>query len=117
MATPTLDKFLGQISGILQKRDGPELRNYLAIEPPFSKPYQDLIAELREKYSGADAIDNAKKLYALLEKRVARYDLDKGTDGASPSFYTFLQEYLFFIRDVEQRDVAAIFQSFREVMK
>ncbi|KAI9815204.1 MAG: hypothetical protein M1832_005539 [Thelocarpon impressellum] len=99
-ATPTLDTFLAPISGFLRARDAQQLRTYILVEPPLPDIYSTLTDEVRRAFpsgSGGKALE--KKCNDSLPEDLDRLpDDDVGT--AWPSFVSFMQEYLEYLRDV-----------------
>ncbi|KAE8154903.1 hypothetical protein BDV25DRAFT_147183 [Aspergillus avenaceus] len=94
MATPVLDRFLSGIDNLVKSRDGAKLQDFLQIEPPLSDVYQQMVAELRQRYpegSPAEA-DLLRRCEALVPR----------TKGSSSwtAFPTFMKQYFTFLRDV-----------------
>jgi hypothetical protein len=100
MATPMLDRFLGEIRQILESQDGAKLKQYLHIEPPFSESYTAIINELRQHFPA----QNTKKLEKKCDSQIPEYDRSDDGEvkgGSWPAFVNFLIQYFAFIRDVD----------------
>ena len=96
MSTSIIDRFLGEIAGILKSENGTKLREYLIIEPPFPELYTQIIAELRQTY----LVFNQGALEGKITSFIPEYD--ESEDGSSRStFISFMSKYLIFIRDVD----------------
>ncbi|KAG8528170.1 uncharacterized protein KY384_007087 [Bacidia gigantensis] len=66
MSPPTVDKFLGEISHIIQQKNGVQLQDYLVIEPPLPELYKQIVNELRQAYpntSSHEALENKIKSF------------------------------------------------------
>lgn len=50
MSTPLVGQFLVAINGFIKVGNAEEIASYLAIEPPFSQHYNQMIQELRSHY-------------------------------------------------------------------
>ncbi|KAF3482603.1 COP9 signalosome complex subunit 12 [Arthroderma uncinatum] len=93
--TPVLNNFLDSIGGLVQSRDGAKLQDFLQLEPPLSAVYNQMIAELQQRYPPG----NSSKDAALLSK--CEGQLAGGELGSSwPAFPPFMRLYLTFLRDV-----------------
>lgn len=108
----TLARFLDEIGRLLQIRDGPQLAQYLLVEPPFPEPYAALIDELR----------------ALKEARAARFavgpaleQIVAGSVSVSGSgelaFARLLGLYLAFIRDVDVTNLLETYRGLSELVQ
>ena len=96
MASPTIDQFLAEITGLIREKKGEKLRDYLQIEPPFPPLYKLIISELQKHHPPSTSPD-------ILESKCKTFipDYEDGEDGASlQSFITFMVKYLQFLRDV-----------------
>ncbi|KAL8718229.1 MAG: hypothetical protein Q9181_008231 [Wetmoreana brouardii] len=96
MATPTVDKFLGEIARLMQEKDGAQIQNYLHYEPPWPPLYSQMVTELRKAYPALQQNSLEQK---CTEKLPAEEAGDSG--GSFTSFVSFLAKYFAFIRDVD----------------
>ncbi|KAL8819744.1 MAG: hypothetical protein Q9223_001901 [Gallowayella weberi] len=96
MATPTVDKFLGEIARLMQQKDGTRMQDFLHYEPPWPPLYQQMVAELRQSYPAPEQSSLERKCSSALPA------YEEGDGGASfTSFISFLDKYFAFIRDVD----------------
>lgn len=96
MATPTVDKFLGEIAHLMQQKDSSQIQNYLHYEPPWPPLYNQMITELRQTYPVFQQSSLERKCSDTLP---AEEEGDGG--GSFTSFISFLVKYFVFIRDVD----------------
>ena len=96
MATSTLDRFLGEIARIIKEANGPQLQEYLIIEPPFSPLYSQIVLELRQTYP----VFNQGALETKIISVIPEYD-ETEDGGSRSSFISFMSRYFVFIRDVD----------------
>ncbi|KAI4171568.1 MAG: hypothetical protein LQ343_004160 [Gyalolechia ehrenbergii] len=96
MATPTVDKFLGEIARLMQEKDNSQIQNYLQYEPPWPPLYNQMISELRQTYPIFQQSSLERKCREALP---AEEERDGG--GSFTSFVSFLPKYFSFIRDVD----------------
>ncbi|KAL8890471.1 MAG: hypothetical protein Q9215_002382 [Flavoplaca cf. flavocitrina] len=96
MATPTVDKFLDEISRLIKQKDGSRIQDFLHYEPPWPPIYERMVAELRQTYPAADHIELESKCSKALP---ANEEGDGG--GSFTSFISFVAKYFAFIRDVD----------------
>ncbi|KAL9614008.1 MAG: hypothetical protein Q9167_001488 [Letrouitia subvulpina] len=96
MATPTLDKFLGEIGRLMRKKDGAQMQNYLLYEPPWPPLYEQMISELRQTYPEFNKAPLEQKCTEALPA-----DEDDGQGSSFSAFIAFLHRYFAFIRDVD----------------
>ena len=112
MATPTLDKFLGEVARILREKNGPQLQDFLVLEPPLPPLYQSIVNEVRQSFP-AKASQNA--LEAKCEKVLLA---DEDEDGGSwSSFITFLVKYFSFLRDVDVNNLVETHDMLQALLK
>ena len=115
MSPPTLDKFLGEISKIIQDKDGAKLQDFLVIEPPFNNNplYFQIITELKQAYpvtSSQDALENKCKSFIP--------EHDESEDGGSrASFITFMVKYLSFLRDLSIENLVETHDMLKVLLK
>ena len=112
MSTPTIDKFLGEIAGILQKRDGSQLRDYLVLEPPLPPLYGQMVIELKQAYPVFKQ--------APLEKKVNDFipEYEEGDNGGSnASFIAFIVKYFTFLRDVDVDQLVETHDMLKSLLK
>ena len=112
MSTPTIDKFLGEIAGILQKRDGSQLRDYLVLEPPLPPLYGQMVIELKQAYPVFNQ--------APLEKKVNDFipEYEEGDNGGSnASFIAFIVKYFTFLRDVDVDQLVETHDMLKSLLK
>ncbi|KAL8681034.1 MAG: hypothetical protein Q9186_002807 [Xanthomendoza sp. 1 TL-2023] len=96
MATPTVDKFLGEIARLMQQKDGTQMQDFLHYEPPWPPLYEQMVAELRRSYPAHEQSSLERKCSSILPSH-------EGGDGGGSftSFISFLDKYFAFIRDVD----------------
>ncbi|KAM5483695.1 hypothetical protein MaudMau93_006202 [Microsporum audouinii] len=92
--TPVLNNFLESIGGLVQGRDGAKLQDFLQLEPPLSAVYNQMIAELQERYPAGSGKDT--ELLSKCEGQMAEGQLR----SLWPAFPLFMRLYLTFLRDV-----------------
>ncbi|KAI9808354.1 MAG: hypothetical protein M1827_007503 [Pycnora praestabilis] len=95
--TPTIDKYLNEISRILREKNGSQLQDYLVIEPPLPQLYHVLITELRQFYSKGAKDSLEEKCQRLLPECSAD---DDSMINTWSSFVSFLALYFRYLRDV-----------------
>lgn len=100
MATPTTDKFLSGVAGLLRARDALQLQQYILVEPPLPDIFSMLKSELRQAFPDKNDAALERKCSDLLPE-----DQDGGGPDAQgsawPGFVAFMREYLEFLRDVD----------------
>ena len=102
--TPTLDRFLHEISSLLQQKEGDRLQEYLIIEPPYSEQYQKIVQELRNAFpKGTEDTLEQKCSSALPTARLGE------DDAPWTAFLKFIVQYFVFLRDV---NVSNLFDTF-----
>lgn len=112
MATPTIDQFLSEISGILQAKDGAKLQDFLVIEPPYSNLYSAMIGEMRTVYPrGKESVLEAKCNSAL---PLARNGED---DAPWSAFIKFMAQYFIFLRDVDIQNLLDTYNILSELVQ
>ena len=112
MSTPTLDKFLGAIAGILRKKDGTQLQDYMVLEPPLPPFYVQIVGELKRTYP----VFNLAPLDQKCRDFIPEYE--DGDDGGSwNSFITFFVRYLTFLRDVDVNQLVETHEMLRSLLK
>ena len=112
MATPTVDRFLGELAQIIEQKNGPRLQEYLIIEPPFNPLYSEIIAELRKVYPEFNQ--------APLEEKCKTYisEFEEGEEGGSRlSLITFVVRYLTFLRDVNIENLVETHDLLKSLLK
>lgn len=95
MSPPTLDQFLGEITGIIKEKNGTQLQEYLIYEPPLPPLYNKIVSEIKQFYP-----PNSQK---ALENKCISFipEYEEGDDGGSRmSFVMFMVRYFSFLRDV-----------------
>lgn len=109
--TPTLDRFLSEISRILREKNGLQLQDYLVIEPPYALQYNTMIVELKNGFSKdkPDALE-MKCHTALPEAR-------SGEDSSWTAFIKFIAQYFFFIRDVNINNLLDTYNLLAELVQ
>lgn len=96
MSSSIIDRFLAEIADIVKSENGPKLKEYLILEPPFPELYTQIITELRQTYP----VFNQGALESKITAFIPEYD--ESEDGGSRStFISFMSKYLIFIRDVD----------------
>ncbi|KAL2000534.1 hypothetical protein VTN02DRAFT_2955 [Thermoascus thermophilus] len=92
--TPVLDHFLAGVAELVRDRNGPQLQDYLQIEPPLPEIYRRMVDELRRRYPAGPRGD--AELLTRCETLVPR------ARAGSPwtPFPVFMKLYLTFLRDV-----------------
>ena len=96
MASPTLNKFLGEVARLMKEKNGAQIQNYLHYEPPWPPLYEQMVTELRNAYP---AVQQSNLANMCSEKLPAEEEGDGG--GSFTSFVSFLAGYFAFIRDVD----------------
>ncbi|KAL8947025.1 MAG: hypothetical protein Q9222_006655 [Ikaeria aurantiellina] len=96
MATPTIDKFLGEISKLMREKNGTQIQNYLHYEPPWPPLYEQMIAELKKTYPIFQQSSLERKCTDILP-----VEEEEDGGGSFSSFVTFVTKYFAFIRDVD----------------
>ncbi|KAL8944887.1 MAG: hypothetical protein Q9216_000177 [Gyalolechia sp. 2 TL-2023] len=96
MATPTIDKFLGEIAPLMQEKNSSQIQDFLHYEPPWPPLYNQMISELRQTYPVFQQSSLERKCREVLP---AAEEGDGG--GSFSSFVSFLAKYFAFIRDVD----------------
>ena len=112
MSTPTTDKFLGEIAGILQTHDGSQLQDYLVLEPPLPPLYGQMVIELKQAYPVFNQ--------APLEKKVNDFipEYEEGDNGGSnASFIAFIVKYFTFLRDVDVDQLVETHDMLKSLLK
>ncbi|KAL8998584.1 MAG: hypothetical protein Q9169_002424 [Polycauliona sp. 2 TL-2023] len=96
MATPTIDRFLDGIAGLVRQKDGTRIQDFLHYEPPWPPLYEKMVAELRQTYAAAEHNELERECSKALP---AHEEGDGG--GSFTSFISFVARYFAFIRDVD----------------
>ena len=112
MSTPTIDKFLGEIAGILQKQNSSQLQDYLVLEPPLPPLYGQIVIELRQAYPVFNQ--------APLEKKVNDFipEYEEGDNaGSNASFIAFIVKYFTFLRDVDVDQLVETHDMLKSLLK
>lgn len=112
MSPPTVDKFLGEIAGIVREKNGVKLQQYLKYEPPLEPLYNQMISEIRQVY-GASSQD-------ALEKKCKSFipEYEEGDEGASrSSFITFMVKYFSFLRDLDVSNLVETHDQLKALLK
>lgn len=95
MATPTVDRFLGEIANILRAEDGRKLQQYLILEPPYGAEYMSMIEELRRACPPGREDSLEQKCNSLLPE--ARDGVQHDTPWTA--FMRVMVSYFTFLRD------------------
>lgn len=96
MATPTVDKFLGEIAHLMRDKNSDQIHKYLHYEPPWPPLYNQMISELQQTYPVFQQGSLERKCTEALPGE------EEGDGGGSlTSFISFLAKYFAFIRDVD----------------
>ena len=111
MSTPTLDKFLPELTRILRAKDGPQLQDVLAVEPPLRPIYYTLASELQHVYPQ----EKAKVLEEKCENSLPSEDGDDG--GSWPAFIAFLIQYFAFLRDVNPEQLVETHEKLKALLR
>lgn len=112
MATPTIDKFLGEISRILREHNGSQLQDYMVLEPPLPPLYNQIVTELKRAYPVFNSVP--------LGHKVSQYipDYDESEDGGSnASFISFIIKYFTFLRDVNVQQLVETHDLLKSLLK
>ncbi len=96
MSSSIIDRFLKEIADIIKQENGPKLKEYLILEPPFPDLYIQIINELRQTYP----VFNQGALEGKVTSFIPEYD-DSEDGGSRSTFISFMSKYLIFIRDVD----------------
>ncbi|KAL8872253.1 MAG: hypothetical protein Q9174_002088 [Haloplaca sp. 1 TL-2023] len=96
MASPTLNKFLGEVARLMKEKNGTQIQDYLHYEPPWPPLYEQMVTELRNVYPAAQ---QSNLVNLCSEKLPAEEEGDGG--GSFTSFVSFLSGYFAFIRDID----------------
>ena len=121
--TPTLSRFLTELSRLLRQKDQNQLSAYLVIEPPYSDIYNRLITELRSQYpktaaaAGTSSGDVEDRLEAVCSQALP--EAREGVDGGSSwtAFVKFMVQYLIFLKDVDVGNLLVTYGMLREVLQ
>jgi len=111
-SAPTVRQFLGEISRIIQDRNGAQLKDYLVIEPPYSEIYNTMIHELRHTYpkDREDALEDVCSSALPLAR--------EGWEGATwTHLIRFMVRYFGFIRDVDISNLLFTYQLLSDLLK
>ena len=112
MATPTIDKFLGEIARILREKNGSQLQDYMVVEPPLPPLYIKIVEELKKSYP----VFNQAPLEAKCREFIPEYE--EGDDGGSwNSFITFVVKYFSFLRDVDINQLVETHEMLKALLK
>ena len=112
MATPTIDKFLGEIARTIGEKDGIQLQNYMVLEPPLPPLYNQIVDELKKTYPVFNQ--------APLDEKCRQYlpEYEEGDDGGSwNSFITFVVRYFTFLRDVDVNQLVETHDMLKSLLK
>ena len=112
MSPPTVDRFLGDIAGIMRDRDGMRLQQYLKYEPPLDQLYAQMISEIRQVYGPGS--------HDLLEKKCKSFipEYEDGDEGGSrASFITFMVRYFAFLRDLDVTNLVETHDQLKALLK
>ena len=112
MSTPTIDKFLGEIARILREHNGPQLQDYMVLEPPLPPLYNQIVTELKQTYPVFNQ--------APIENKVNDFipDYEEGDDGGSnASFIAFVVKYFIFLRDVDVSQLVETHDMLKSLLK
>ena len=112
MATPTIDNFLGEIARIVGKRDGIQLQNYMAYEPPLRSLYFQIVDELKKTYS----VFNQAPLDQKCKQCLPEYE-EGDDDDSWNSFITFVVRYFTFLRDVDSNQLVKTQDMLKSLLK
>lgn len=112
MATPTIDKFLGEIARILRERNGGQLQDYIVLEPPLPPLYNQIVEELKKTYP----VFNQAPLETKCKEFIPEYE--EGDEGGSwSSFITFVVRYFSFLRDVDVNQLVETHDMLKSLLK
>lgn len=109
--TPVLNNFLESIGGLVQGRDGAKLQDFLQLEPPLSAVYNQMIAELQERYPAGSGKDT--ELLSKCEGQMAEGQLR----SLWPAFPLFMRLYLTFLRDVNVDNLLETYNLLKGLLK
>ncbi|KAI9710553.1 MAG: hypothetical protein M1820_002689 [Bogoriella megaspora] len=103
--TPTLDKFLSEVSKVVSERNGEKLKDYLVIEPPYSALYNTMIGEFKQNCPiGSDKALEDKVTRGIPAAR------EVSEDVYWDAFIQFMVAYLRFICDVNIDNLLSTFE-------
>ncbi|KAK5684197.1 hypothetical protein LTS10_004061 [Elasticomyces elasticus] len=95
MATKHLGQFLVQVNGFVQARNGEDLTQWLALEPPFNAQYLEMIQELQTAFPRGNEEALEQRCSQILKAAVV------GDEGSPwTAFVKFMAHYLAYMRDV-----------------
>ncbi|KKA29948.1 hypothetical protein TD95_005150 [Thielaviopsis punctulata] len=95
-----LVEFLSQIRTFVKAKDGgPQLGEWLKVEPTASATYFQLAQELRTQFRDAAAVE------ATVNKCFPDEDVPSGQVAPWPSFVSFMREYVMYWRDANFDDL------------
>lgn len=112
MATPTIDKFLTEIAGILREKNATQLRDYMVLEPPLPPLYNQIVSELKTSYP----VFNQAPLEAKCKEFIPEYE-ESEEGGSWTSFITFLLKYFTFLRDVNVEQLVETHDMLKSLLK
>lgn len=112
MSTPTIDKFLGEIARILREHNGSQLQDYMVLEPPLPRLYNQIVTELKQIYPEFQQARLEKKVNDFIPEYEERDD-----GGSNTSFITFVIKYFTFLRDVNVNQLVETHDMLKSLLK
>jgi len=110
--TPTIDRFLSIIGGLIRDRNGFQLQQLLPIEPPFANEYNLMINEIQTFFPPGQEKKLENKCTSFLPEAI------QGVDGAPWSaFIHFMVSYLGFIRSVDPSNLLETYNSLSNLVQ
>ncbi|KAF2687597.1 hypothetical protein K458DRAFT_167127 [Lentithecium fluviatile CBS 122367] len=117
---PLLTQVCSEVNGALQRRDGVFLASILAIEPPFTPIYEQLIVGLRATYP-ANTNDAIGRLERDIRAIVGETEESEDADGRPVprwgAMVTFLASWMAFIRDVDVLNLLKTYEDLSELIQ
>ena len=110
--TPTIDRFLSIIGGLIRDRNGFQLQQLLPIEPPFANEYNLMINEIQTFFPPGQEKKLENRCTSFLPEAI------QGVDGAPWSaFIHFMVSYLGFIRSVDPSNLLETYNSLSNLVQ
>lgn len=111
--TPVLNRFLSDVTELVQSRNGPRLQDFLQIEPPLPDIYGQMVEELRRYYPSGQQGDAE-----LLRRCEALVPRTKGGGGSSwTAFASFMKLYFTFLREVNVENLLETYNLLKGLLK
>ena len=104
LETERLDSFLAGINGFIQQDNPSELRNWLAVDPPFNDDYTAISVRLKNLPSGFNLLDHCRNAITEIYKK------------EWSSLLPFIHQYLLFLRDLDSSNLLAAYDLLKDLL-